>query len=242
MRLDRLITAAGGLSRSQAGKAIRAGRVTVNGSVAVRPEQKVDEELDRIELDGRLLQYHAGHYYLLDKPIGVITAARDPRQPTVLDLFPPEVRRQGIFPVGRLDKDTSGLLLLTDDGDFAHRVISPKSGIWKVYEAAVDGELTEGDVRLFNGGIRLGDGTQCLPAGLQLLSPDRCLVAVQEGKYHQVRRMLAAVGKPVLTLRRLSVGGLSLPADSKPGTWRELDEDELRLVCASCSNPQLCQE
>ena len=242
MRLDRLITAAGGMSRSLAGKAIRAGRVTVNGSAALRPEQKVEENLDLIELDGRPLEYRSRRYYLLDKPLGVITAARDPKQPTVLDLFPPEIRRQGIEPVGRLDKDTSGLLLLTNDGDFAHRVISPKSGVWKVYEAVVDGILTAEDVRLFAEGLRLGDGTLCLPAGLRILTPERGLVTVREGKYHQVRRMLAAVGKPVLELRRLSVGGLSLPPDSEPGTWRELDETEAQLVCASCSNPPLWQE
>ena len=242
MRLDRFLTAAGGLSRSRAGKAVRAGRVTVNGLVTALPEQKIDELHDTVLLDGSPLRYRAKHYMLLDKPVGVITAAKDPRQPTVLDLLPPEVRRPGLMPVGRLDKDTSGLLLLTDDGDFAHRVISPKSGVPKVYRATVDGALTEADVRLFARGVLLRDGTQCLPAGLQLLSPHTCLVTVQEGRYHQVRRMLAAAGKPVLTLRRLSVGGLSLPADSVPGTWRELDQDEVSLVCASCSNPQHWQE
>ena len=230
MRLDRLITAAAGLSRSQAGKAIRAGRVLVNGIVAEKPEQKVVEDTDRILLDGKELCFQARHYYLLDKPTGVITAAKDTKQRTVLDLFPPEVRRQGVFPVGRLDKDTSGLLLLTDDGDYAHRVISPKSGVMKVYEALVDGHLTQEDVKAFADGICLKDGTRCLPAKLELLSFDRCLVTVQEGKYHQVRRMLASLGKPVLTLRRLSVGALSLEKESVLGTWRQLSEEEAALV------------
>ena len=199
MRLDRLIAASGLLSRSQAGKAVREGRVTVNGVVASRPEQKVREETDAISLDGVVLGYRARHYYLMDKPTGVITAARDPKQKTVLELFPQEVRNQGIFPVGRLDKDTSGLLLFTDDGDFAHRVISPKSGIWKTYEAQVEGVLSSSDITCFAEGVCLKDGTRCRPAKLQLLGPDRCLVTVQEGKYHQVRRMLAAVGKPVRT-------------------------------------------
>ena len=205
MRLDRLIAASGLLSRSQAGKAVREGRVTVNGVIAGRPEQKVREETDAISVDGVVLGYRARHYYLMDKPTGVITAARDPKQKTVLELFPQEVRNQGIFPVGRLDKDTSGLLLFTDDGDFAHRVISPKSGIWKTYEAQVEGVLSSSDITCFAEGVCLKDGTRCRPAKLQLLGPDRCLVTVQEGKYHQVRRMLAAVGKPVRTLRRISV-------------------------------------
>ena len=233
MRLDRLIAASGLLSRSQAGKAVREGRVTVNGVIAGRPEQKVREETDAISVDGVVLGYRARHYYLMDKPTGVITAARDPKQKTVLELFPQEVRKQGIFPVGRLDKDTSGLLLFTDDGDFAHRVISPKSGIWKTYEAQVEGVLSSSDITCFAEGVCLKDGTRCRPAKLQLLGPDRCLVTVQEGKYHQVRRMLAAVGKPVRTLRRISVGGLRLDNESVPGTWRPLLEDEVSLVLCS---------
>ncbi|MBO7373386.1 MAG: rRNA pseudouridine synthase [Oscillospiraceae bacterium] len=234
MRLDRLIAESGVLSRSQAGKAVREGRVTVNGIIVKRPEQKVMENSDVISLDGAVLGYQAKHYYLMDKPTGVITAARDPKQKTVLELFPQEVQKQGVFPVGRLDKDTSGLLLFTDDGDFAHRVISPKSGVWKTYEAQVEGELSSADVQMFADGIRLKDGTLCLPAKLQLLGPGRCLVTVQEGKYHQVRRMLAAAGKPVKTLRRLSVGGLRLDDGSVPGTWRPLREDEVSLVlCGS---------
>ena len=230
MRLDRLIAESGVLSRSQAGKAVREGRVTVNGIIVKRPEQKVLESSDVISLDGAVLGYQAKHYYLMDKPTGVITAARDPKQKTVLELFPQEVQNQGIFPVGRLDKDTSGLLLFTDDGDFAHRVISPKSGVWKTYEAQVEGELSSADVQMFADGILLKDSTLCLPAKLQLLGPGRCLVTVQEGKYHQVRRMLAAAGKPVKTLRRLSVGGLRLDDGSVPGTWRPLREDEVSLV------------
>ena len=234
MRLDRLIAESGVLSRSQAGKAVREGRVTVNGIIVKRPEQKVMENSDVISLDGAVLGYQAKHYYLMDKPTGVITAARDPKQKTVLELFPQEVQNQGIFPVGRLDKDTSGLLLFTDDGDFAHRVISPKSGVWKTYEAQIEGELSSADVQMFADGILLKDGTLCLPAKLQLLGPGRCLVTVQEGKYHQVRRMLAAAGKPVKTLRRLSVGGLRLDDGSVPGTWRPLREDEVSLVlCGS---------
>lgn len=230
IRLDRFLSASGSLTRSQAAKAIRAGRVLVNGSAFCTPDQKISEGQDEVMLDGSPVRYQKYHYYLLDKPTGIITASRDPKQNTVLDLFPQEVRRQGIFPVGRLDKDTSGLLILTDDGDFAHRVISPRSGIWKVYEASVAGALTQRHVQLFADGIQLMDGTLCLPSELHLISPDRCLVKVQEGKYHQVRRMLATVGCPVISLRRLSVGGLCLEENSIPGSWRALLNREVALV------------
>ena len=230
MRLDRFLTAVGGLSRSRAGKAVRAGRVTVNGLMAALPEQKIDELHDTVLLDGALLRYRAKHYVLLDKPEGVITAAKDPRQPTVLDLLPPELRRLGLFPVGRLDKDTSGLLLLTNDGEFAHRVISPKSGVEKRYRAEVEGIPDEEDVRAFAEGIVLADGTRCLPAKLEITGESLCFVTVMEGKYHQVKRMLAARGKPVTALRRLSVGELTRPESLAAGAVRELDASDLCKV------------
>ncbi|MBQ9663212.1 MAG: rRNA pseudouridine synthase [Oscillospiraceae bacterium] len=227
MRLDKFVADTAGMTRSQAARAIRSGTVTVNGVPVRKPEQKIDENHDTVTTEGRPCTYRRFRYFLLDKPTGVITASKDPHQPTVLDLFPPELRRQGIFPVGRLDKDTSGLLLITNDGEFAHRVISPKSGLAKVYRATVEGSLTPEDVERFRNGIVLADGTKCLPAGLEILSEGECLVTVREGKYHQVRRMLAAVGKPVLTLRRLSVGPLSLDPALAPGGYRELSEEDL---------------
>ena len=230
MRLDRLVSEASALTRSQAAKAIRGGAVTVNGVPVRRPEQKVDENTDRICLAGRPVCYRRFHYYLMDKPTGLITAARDREAGTVLDLLPPEIKKQGIFPVGRLDKDTSGLLLLTDDGDFAHRVISPGSHVEKIYLAEVEGTLQPETVLRFQEGIVLKDGTECLPAKLEILSGSTCLVTVQEGKYHQVRRMLAAAGNPVLTLRRLQIGALRLPENSEPGTWRALSEEEKAKV------------
>ncbi|MCR5136398.1 MAG: rRNA pseudouridine synthase [Oscillospiraceae bacterium] len=227
IRLDKYIADSGSLTRSQASKAIRDGRVAVNGTVVRRPEQKVDETRDSVLLDAVPVRYEAFHFYMLDKPAGILTASRDRTQKTVLDLFPPEIRKHGIFPVGRLDKETTGLLLLTDDGDTAHRILAPKSDISKVYEARVDGILTEEDMMRFREGLVLGDGTRCLPAGLKILDGNRALVTVREGKYHQVRRMLASVGKPVLELRRLSVGGLSLDPGSEPGRFRALDEEDL---------------
>lgn len=230
MRLDKFVADTTALTRSQAGKAIRSGEVLVNGTVVRKPEHRINENEDCVFVGGKECSFRRFHYYLLNKPTGVITASTDPKQKTVLDLFPTEIRKQGIFPVGRLDKDTSGLLLLTNDGDFAHRVISPKSGIDKVYDAVVDGTLCEEDVRQFKQGIILADGTQCLPATLRILNPNRCLVTVQEGKYHQVRRMLASRGKPVLKLRRISVGELRLDPGPEEGRYRELSDDELCIL------------
>ncbi len=230
MRLDRFLAETTSLTRSQAVRTIRDGQITVNGVVVRKPEQKLDENRDRVCLGGVLCRWQKHRVYMLNKPLGVITASRDANQRTVLDLFPLEIRKKGIFPVGRLDKDTGGLLLLTDDGELAHRILSPKSGIDKVYEAKVDGLLSEEDCRRFAEGLVLADGTRCLPAELKILEDDRCLVTVREGKYHQVRRMLAAVGKPVVSLFRLSVGPLKLEPGLGSGEYRELSSEELCIL------------
>ena len=227
MRLDKMLADQGVASRKELREIIRSGRVCVDGATETHPERKLDPTLAAVTLDGERVGYRRFHYYMLDKPVGVVTATEDRRQRTVLDLLPAELRRLGLFPVGRLDKDTSGLLLLTDDGDFAHRVISPKSCVKKRYYAEVGGEADEQDALAFSRGIVLGDGTRCLPAELELLGGGRCLVTVMEGKYHQVRRMLASRGKPVLALRRLSVGGLRLEESLGPGGFRELSEQDL---------------
>ena len=161
---------------------------------------------------------------------GVLSVTEDSRQRTVFDVLPPQLRRMGLAPVGRLDKDTSGLLLLTNDGELAHRIISPKSAIPKRYLAEVEGEPDAEDVCAFREGLTLADGTRCLPAELEPLGEGRCLVTVMEGKYHQVKRMLAARGKPVKALRRLSVGGLELGESLGPGGFRELNEEDLCKV------------
>ena len=227
MRLDKLLVELGIASRRALKEIVRDGRVTVDGVPAVRPEQKLDPETCEIRLDGELLHYAGFRYYMMDKPAGVLSATEDPRQKTVLDLVTPQMRRMGLFPVGRLDKDTSGLLLLTNDGDFAHRVISPKSGVEKLYYAVVEGNPSEEDVHAFREGLCLKDGTQCLPAKLEPLGPGECLVTVMEGKYHQVKRMLAACGKPVISLRRLRIGDLELDKTLGPGGYRELAPEDL---------------
>ena len=228
-RLDKLLADLGVATRSELRDIIRSGRVQVDGAVVTHPEQRFASEACRIVLDGKELNYSVFHYYMMDKPEGVLSVTEDRKQKTVLDLLPPELRRMGLFPVGRLDKDTSGLLLLTNDGEFSHRVISPKSGIEKRYEARVEGMPDEEDVRAFAEGLTLGDGTKCLPAKLEITGTDRCYVTVMEGKYHQVKRMLASRGKPVRTLRRLSVGALALDLGA-PGDFRELTQEDLCKV------------
>lgn len=230
MRLDKLLCDLGLGSRREVRDWIRAGRAAVDGESIRSPEYKLDPEIHSVTLDGKPLRYQSYHYFMMDKPEGVITATEDPEQKTVLDLLPPDLRRLGLFPVGRLDKDTSGLLILTDDGDFSHRVTSPKNGVWKTYLAEVDGIPDAEDVTAFEEGLVLGDGTRCLPAGLTCGQGNTCTVTVQEGKYHQVKRMLASRGKPVKNLRRLSIGALELDEGLGPGGFRELDQKELCTV------------
>ena len=230
MRLDKLLSELGVASRSELRNLIRQGRVRVDGAVVTAPEHKVDAGADEISFDGEILRLQRFRYFMMDKPEGVLSVTEDRRQETVLGLLPPELKRLGLFPVGRLDKDTSGLLLLTNDGDFAHRVISPKSNVPKRYRAEVEGVPDEADVRAFAEGIILGDGTHCLPAKLEITGENVCFVTVMEGKYHQVKRMLAACGKPVTHLRRLSVGALELGESLEPGGIRELDQKDLCKV------------
>ena len=229
-RLDKVLSDLGVASRKELKEIIRSGRVTVDGRVEKRPERRLDPEQNRICLDGKALEYRRYRYFMMDKPLGVVTATEDAGQKTVIDLLPEDLKGLGLFPVGRLDKDTSGLLLLTNDGDFAHRVISPKSCVEKRYYARVEGKPDGSDVLAFRAGLTLGDGTVCQPAALEILGESECLVTVTEGKYHQVRRMLASRGKPVRELRRLSEGGLSLDENLDPGGIRELDDEDLCRV------------
>ena len=227
LRLDKLISDTGECSRSQARERIRAGRVAVDGVVVTDPGLRIDPELSRIALDGEEMGDRGHLYVMLHKPAGLLTATRDPRKPTVLDAMPEAWKRRGLFPVGRLDKDTTGLLLLTDDGAFAHRVISPKSRIPKLYEAVVDGVPTPEDAEAFRRGIELKDGTRCLPAALEDLGDGRVRVEVFEGKYHQIKRMLGSRRLPVKELKRLRIGGLWLDDSLAPGEYRRLTEQEL---------------
>lgn len=230
IRLDKYLCDLGLATRSESRDMIRSGRVRVGGEAVTAPETKIDPLASAVTLDGEKLVWARHHYYMMNKPAGVLTATEDRRKTTVLDLLPDNLRRMGLFPVGRLDRDTRGLLLLTDDGDFAHRVISPRYEVEKVYDASVEGTPDESDAAAFAEGLLLRDGTKCRPARLEILGEGRCLVTVTEGKYHQVKRMLASRGKPVTALKRLSIGGLRLPEGLAEGAAVELDEDDLCRV------------
>lgn len=238
-RLDKIISATGKKSRREVREMVRQGRVLVDGKPAPAADMKVDPQTAVILLDGEPLGYEKFTYVMLYKPAGVLTATEDRRQETVLDLLPPELRRRALSPVGRLDKDTEGLLLLTNDGQLAHRLLSPKSHVDKVYYARVDGALEPGDIAAFAAGMTLGDGLECLPAGLEILSPTEAFVTLREGKFHQVKRMLAARGKPVLYLKRLSMGRLRLDPALAPGAWRMLTEEERSALNLSLSETLL---
>lgn len=232
LRLDKIIADSGLATRSEARRLIAEGRVQIGGRAVTRPDFKADAETAEITLDARPLAGGRFRYLMLNKPAGVLSATEDRDQKTVLDLLPEECRRLGLFPVGRLDKDTTGLLLLTNDGDFCHRLTSPGKQVEKRYEVTVDGALDAADAAAFAGGLILRDGTVCLSARLELdeNAPGHGFVTVCEGKYHQVKRMLAARGKPVLTLKRLSVGGLVLDPALAPGAFRALTENERDLL------------
>lgn len=228
-RLDKVIAAAGAASRREVKALVRQGRVVVDGVLASSPEQKVDPATAVITVDGAAIEYEPFLYLMLHKPAGVVTATEDGRCQTVLDLVPPAWRRKDLSPVGRLDKDTEGLLLLTDDGELNHRLTSPRHHTDKVYYAKVEGTLEEADAAAFAAGVVLSDFT-CLPAKLDILSPSECHVTVQEGKFHQVKRMFAARGKEVLALRRLRFGPLEMEEDLPPGAYRELTEEEVAAL------------
>lgn len=231
-RLDKILSSQNLGTRREVGEMIRAGRVSVNGGTELRPGRKADTEADRISLDGKLLTVKERLVLMMDKPAGVLSASRDPSARTVVDLLPREWRRRGIFPAGRLDRDTEGLLILTDDGALAHRMLAPKSHVTKWYEARLAFPATEDDAAAFRAGLPLSDMV-CLPSELTFppgSDGTLALVKLREGKFHQVKRMFAARGNRVLALRRVRIGGLSLDASLAPGNARELSEDEIRSI------------
>lgn len=233
-RLDKLLAGTGKWSRREVKALVRQGLVRVDARLAASAEDKLDPAAAIVTVAGETISLRRFTYVMLHKPAGVLTATEDRKQPTVLDLLPPELRRIGLAPVGRLDKDTEGLLLLTNDGELAHRLLSPKYHVDKRYLARVDGELSAADAEAFARGMTLGDGLECLPAGLEVL-PDRvCVVTLREGKFHQVKRMLAARGAPVLYLKRLSMGPLTLDDSLAAGAYRLLRAEEISALYRVC--------
>ncbi len=227
-RLDKLISAAGLASRRETAELVRLGRITVDGRPARSPDEKLDPDTVDLRLDGERVCCARYRYFLMNKPAGVLSATEDDRQETAVGLLPPELQRIGLSPAGRLDKDTTGLLLLTNDGELLHRIISPKKHVPKRYLAQVERAPDAGAEAAFEAGMELGDGTKCLPARLERRGEREVLVTVCEGKYHQVKRMLALRGAPVVSLHRLSIGSLRLPDGLPPGGWIELDAKEIQ--------------
>ncbi len=225
-RLDKFLCDSGAGTRSQVKLILKAGRVTVDGKVERDNSRKIDPQTQVVCLDGERLGGWKRLVVMLNKPAGFVTATEDPAERTVMELLPPELKAKELKPVGRLDKQTEGLLLFTNDGDLLHRLISPKNEIPKVYYARHEGQAGQADVEAFAQGLVLRDGTECLPARLQPLGPGESLITVCEGKYHQVRRMMASRGMTVDYLERREEGKLTL-GDLPRGQLRPLTEDEI---------------
>ena len=233
-RLDKVLSNLGYGSRKEIKQAIRKGLIEVNGELVKDNGMQVDPEADKIVVNGEEIFYRKYIYLMMNKPDGVVSATVDNRDETVIDLLEVEHQVFNPFPVGRLDKDTVGLLLLTNDGELNHRLISPKWKVDKIYYAKIDKKVTEVDIKMFENGITLDDGYVCKEAKLEILEAtedgSEVMITIQEGKYHQVKRMFEAVGKTVVYLKRVEFGTLKLDEDLEEGEYRELTEEEINIL------------
>ena len=229
MRLDKCLADAGIGTRTEVKQMIRKGQVVINGEIVKKAEQKVKPDTDCIMVNGKEISYQKEKYIMLHKPAGVVSATEDVREQTVLTLLPKELQKD-VFPVGRLDKDTEGLLILTNDGQFAHQITSPRKQVWKRYFARLDVPASVDDAEIFAQGMDLGDFIAA-PGHLIVTGiPEEVYVEISEGKFHQVKRMCAKVGKNVIYLKRCAIGGLVLDETLPPGQCRELAADELEML------------
>lgn len=226
MRLDKFLCEAGAGTRSEVKQLLRKGAAAVNGEIEKAADRKV-EKSDHVTLYGRTLSYQRFRYYLLNKPSGVITATKDKRERTVMELLQ-GIGVRDLFPVGRLDKDTEGLLLITNDGELAHRLLSPRKHVDKTYFVRTKLPLSETAAERLTEGVNIGEAKPTLPAVVKRLTDTEMELTIREGRFHQIKRMLYAVGNEVIYLKRLSMGPLRLPADLKAGAFRELTEEEIR--------------
>ena len=232
IRLDKYLADMGVGTRSQVKQFIKKGQIQVNGEIQKRPETKLDIAKDKVLFQGEEISYQEYVYYILHKPAGYVSAVKDNLYPTVLSLID-NLQGFQLFPVGRLDLDTEGLLLITNDGTLAHELLSPKKHVEKTYYARIDGKITEEDQRRFAVGLDIGDEKDTLPAKLEILKSgeeSEITVTITEGRYHQIKRMFEAVGKKVTYLKRLQMGSLKLEETLEPGTYRALTEEEIRLL------------
>lgn len=233
LRLDRMLSGQGVGTRREIKDMLKDGAVTINGAKVKRADIKVDTSRDCIFVCGTEIVYKAHIYIMMNKPSGVISATEDPREKTVIDLLPPSMRRPGLFPVGRLDRDTQGLLIITDDGNFAHEVLSPRKHVAKQYIAVIDSPTTPEQRYAFENRLTIDGNYTCLPAKIEVLdssSGTLVRVTICEGKYHQVKRMFHAIGKSVISLKRVSMGQLSLDRSLTPGQVREISAQEIAKV------------
>lgn len=227
IRLDKFLADAGIGTRSEVKQMIRKKSVAVNGTPATGPDQKINEASDIVCVSGKAVSLRGFVYYLLHKPAGYVSATKDNLFPTVMELVP---KGDDLFPVGRLDKDTEGLLLITNDGELAHRLLSPRRHVDKMYLAILDKPAEDEDIAKFEAGVDIGDNDLTLPATLQILPHNQALLTIHEGRFHQVKRMFHAVGKEVVYLKRISMGPITLPEDLEKGAFMELQAHEVNLL------------
>ncbi|WP_101875362.1 pseudouridine synthase [Lachnoclostridium edouardi] len=228
IRLDKFLTETGSLTRSQAKEAAKKGRILVNGEAEKKTDRKIDPEKDEIVLDGKRISYAAYEYYMLNKPKGVVSATEDKKYPTVVQLIQ-DRKRTDLFPAGRLDIDTEGLLLITNDGELTHNLLSPKKHVDKVYLAEFEGVFPEDGKEQFQAGLILEDGVKTMPSHI-IVNGNQARLTIKEGKFHQVKRMFQAVGCQVTYLKRLSMGSLTLDENLKPGEYRPLTNEEIESL------------
>lgn len=229
-RLDKFISTQTSYSRKDIKALAKKGQITVNGAVVKACDIKVDPTTDVISVCAQMIAYKKYVYYMMNKPKGVLSASSDRNAQTVVDILPQELVRKNLFPAGRLDKDTTGLLIITDDGDFAHRMLAPNKKVYKHYIATLEKEIADGTKEKFENGIVLEDGTVCQKAYFEQLSGNKALVKICEGKFHQVKKMFAACDRTVVELERIQIGELRLDPSLEPGGVREISEDEKQLI------------
>lgn len=239
MRLDKFLSSQGICSRKQAAKLVKDKCVKVNGVCASKSDIKINAERDIIEVGGEIVAYTKYIYIMMNKPKGVLSASADRNAQTVIDILPENLKRRGLFPAGRLDKDTTGLMIITDDGEFAHKMLSPKSGVYKLYLAELDCDLSESGKAALEHGITLNDGTEYRPAKISFENTNnrsRVLAEISEGKFHEIKRMFKAVGCEVLELKRLRIGNLFLDENLAGGEARLMSLNELKMVFSGNNN------
>ncbi len=231
-RIDKIISSQMNISRNDARSLVKGGSVSCDGSIVTDSSFKADAEKSEITVNGKPLFYKEHIYIMMNKPEGVVSATNDPKTKTVIDIVPENLKRKNLFPAGRLDKDTVGFMLITDDGDFAHRILSPSKHVEKTYIAHLRDTLSGEGKAILEKGAVLSDGTECMDARVRLIDDDgkKVEITIREGKYHQIKRMFASVGNEVVFLKRIAMGGLCLDESLLPGECREISGKELEMI------------